>query len=252
MVLLIRPGMMGRHGKGPIAVNLISMTSGMESSISAPAMPAAPAEPLQNPAPEAAIAPPVKAAAPSLETPVNENDVATVQKPPQPVPQEAQQPPQQAALAAQAAEQGDGGGEAGFFSFHHFHPVIDTPEPDVHHHAAMMQAQAQEEAPWQYAYASDPNLSETDLDNIYFQILKNQFNHNWMWPPKGLSGQVEMLLYIDRYGEIKSVDITKSSGNNILDACAVETLRATRTVSPPPGRLMKNSYYYEMPFTFVY
>ena len=68
---------------------------------------------------------------------------------------------------------------------------------------------------------------------------------------RGMSGEVAMLLVVDRSGALISVGVARSSGNPRLDAMALRAVRAAGRFPPAPAGLTDASYSLSLPISFV-
>lgn len=81
--------------------------------------------------------------------------------------------------------------------------------------------------------------TERDLTNAYAILLNKKVQANKVYPENGRSGSARVAFTIMISGDLRpgSLRIAESSGQAVLDASALKTIRASAPFDPPPREL---------------
>jgi len=94
----------------------------------------------------------------------------------------------------------------------------------------------------------EKNNSDTSQQNslfFYFSLIREKIEQNKIYPEvarkKGITGKVKLNFSILSNGDIREIKILSSSGNDILDNSAIETIKRIIPFPPFPKDLQKDS-----------
>lgn len=85
------------------------------------------------------------------------------------------------------------------------------------------------------------------------QSVLARIEENWMIPTMtrvGFSGQVEIILTIDRNGKPLSLVVAKSSSREALDRAALDAMKASLPFPPLPQNLSARTYVFHFAFSY--
>ena len=97
-------------------------------------------------------------------------------------------------------------------------------------------------------------LQRAEIQNYYDEVLQRVVE-NQVYPLEALrnawQGQVIIATVIGRDGQVKSAELGRSSGHDILDSEALDKVRALRNLPDPPPLLKGREFKLEVPVSFV-
>lgn len=137
-------------------------------------------------------------------------------------------------------------------------PVAEPPKKVEPPPVIAVEPKASEPVP--VAVVAPPPVREPDNDAIanarsgYGRLLAGEFARHKKYPKvaimRGWQGTVEVLLHIDEAGNASNPSINKSSGKEMLDNQALETVRNALPLPLPPEVLRGKSFTIVVPVVF--
>ena len=89
----------------------------------------------------------------------------------------------------------------------------------------------------------------------YFTLFRKQIELVWIYPTdavqRGIQGEVQLEIIIEKTGNVSKVKILKSSGFSILDTAMVDTIRQAAPFPPLPDAMKKERLVVTGAFRYI-